>query len=109
MNGWYCIYDCHSNTWFTEAGWWLVDDQYMLKSIPTEINLIQTIDSQTGETKTEILKENWEDARFYVENTKNPYSIKKFSTLKQAEDFVLSGGVIKDEPNSYFSIRKIYF
>ena len=109
MNGWYCIYDCYSNTWLTEMGWWLVDDQFMLKSIPTEISLIQTIDSQTGESKTEILKEQWEDARFYVENTKNPYSIRKFYTFKQAEDFLLSGGVIKDEPNSYFSIRKIYF
>jgi hypothetical protein len=38
---------------------------------------------------------------------KNPYNIFLFETLKEAEDYLLSG-VIYKEHNDYFTIRKIY-
>lgn len=43
------------------------------------------------------------------DTSKNVNNIKCFSTLSEAEQYLLSGSIYKNNYNDFFTIRKIYY
>lgn len=107
MRGYYCIYNHASNCWWTSGGWWMGDFPFILKSIPTNIELTDWWTTD-GDKKYVLQKNEMMDAYFHSDTQKNPYNILTFETLNEAETYLLSGRISKGHTD-FFTIRKIYF
>ncbi len=108
MKGYYAIYNHQKNAWWTQGNWWLGDTPYESHQMPTNYQLTKWWTAD-GDEKYELQKNDLKDVLILNRNKeKNPYNIFVFETLKEAEDYLLNGGIYK-EHNDYFTIRKIYF
>lgn len=108
MKGYYAIYNHKKNAWWTQGNWWMMDAPYESHNIPTKYELTRgwSID---GDPQMDLREDNYKDVLIYNRSVeKNPYNIFLFETLKEAEDYLMSGPIYK-EHNDYFTIRKIYF
>jgi hypothetical protein len=108
MKGYYAIYNHQKNAWWTQGNWWLGDTPYESHQMPTNYQLTKWWTAD-GDEKYELQKNDLKDVLILNRNKeKNPYNIFVFETLKEAEDYLLNGGIYK-EHNDYFTIRKIYY
>lgn len=89
-----------------EGNWWQLDREFIPFSLPTTIDLTKT--TTNGVTDYIMSKYNNKNLITLGEGKINPWSVLKRETLKEAENFLLSGG-FSTSNGEFYSIRKIYF
>jgi len=108
MKGYYAIYNHKRNAWWTVGQYWMLDAPYESYEMPTQHQLTKWWTAD-GDEKYELQKNDLKDVLILNRNKeKNPYNIFVFETLKEAEDYLLGGPIVKEQ-NEYFTIRKIYY
>lgn len=108
MTAYYVIYNHATNAWYMSGGHWQMDRDYQTINMPTEFKLNEWW-SDYGDKKIQLNQSAHKNV-VCESNTKiNPHSIRRFTTLKQAEDFLLSGEIISSYGIDFYTIRKIYF
>ena len=106
MRGFYVIYSHGRNAWYTNGGNWWRETDYITKQIPTAFAI--TLGNQVGGASASAMQ--YENV--VVENSKlpvEPFEIKKFNTLNEAETYLLSGSVVLQNGKDFVTIRKIYY
>jgi hypothetical protein len=107
MKGYYAIYNHKKNAWWTVGTYWMNDTPIETHYLPTRYELTRGW-STDGDSRVDLRSDDFKDVVCWNKGVeKNPYNIFLFETLKEAEDYLLSG-VIYKEHNDYFTIRKIY-
>jgi hypothetical protein len=90
------------------GGYWQMDRDYHTTNIPTQFKLEDWWSADAD--KQIILHQTAYQNVVCENNTKiNPHSIRRFTTLKEAEDFLLGGEIISSYGIDFYTIRKIYF
>lgn len=113
MKGWYCIYECSEGKWLMDNQWWSTDLALHTEHLPTkwEAHIETQINSIDLERTTHIrtIGNDYKNIAIVDINHKtNPYSIKRFETIKEAENHLMMSGFDLNN-GKYYSIRKIYF
>ena len=108
MTGYYVIYNHATNSWYMNGGFWQMDRDYHTTNIPTQFKL-EDWWSNDGDKKYLLLQTDYKNVVCENSIKVNPIGIRKFETLKQAEDFLLSGQIISSYGIDFYTIRKIYF
>jgi hypothetical protein len=110
MLGYYCIYECSKNQWLMENQWWQKDRSYTTERIGVKHGM--TITQNFADPSNPIVNIfDIESRNVVIEDTNNginKHSIKKFSTINEAESYLLNSPFSTNE-GQFYSIRKIYF
>jgi hypothetical protein len=107
MKGWYCIYECSNNQWLMQGSWWQLDREYKTISMPTQFDITKY---QLPDGTKDYMLGKYDNKNFLTlgEGKINPWSILKFETIKEAEQFLQNGGFSLTD-GRFYTIRKIYF
>lgn len=107
MKGYFCIYECSQNKWLMDGHWWQLDRDFTPVHMATQTNLTDYKNSD-GDTKYQISQTNYKDVVTVGNNIIRPYSIKRFDTMTEAEEY-LTERAFPTSMGEFYSIRKIYF
>ena len=107
MTGYYAIYNHATNSWWMGGGFWQVDRDLQHVNMPTEFKLEDWWTSD-GDKKVALQQTAYHNVVIDKGTKINPWNIRTFGSIKEAEDFMFSnifpaGGV------DFYTIRKIYF
>ena len=105
MKGYYTIYSHSQDAWWAEGRYWHKQKEYVTKSIP----MGYTISVGTSVGGATANATNYENIVTDISNvTFNPYNIKRFDTLNEAETYLLNGNFYMNSSTDFVTIRKIY-
>jgi hypothetical protein len=105
MKGYYAIYSHSQYAWWAEGHYWHKQKEYVTKSIP----MGYTISVGTSVGGATANATNYENVVTDISNaTFNPYNIKRFDTLNEAETYLLNGNFYMNSSTDFVTIRKIY-
>jgi hypothetical protein len=105
MKGFYVIYSHSQDAWWAEGRYWHKQKEYVTKSIP----MGYTISVGTSVGGATANATNYENIVTDISNvTFNPYNIKRFDTLNEAETYLLNGNFYMNSSTDFVTIRKIY-
>lgn len=105
MKSYYVIYSHTQNAWYTNGGYWFTENNYTTKQIPIGFSI--SVGDNVGGTSAAVK----EYANVVVQTSDikvDPYGIRKFNTLNEAETYLLSGEVNLYSSDEFVTIRKIY-
>ena len=111
MTGYYVIYNHATNSWWMNGGFWQMDRDFQNVNMPTKIELndywVKNLEDEYVK-ETKLTGTAYHNVVIDKETKINPWNIRKFNSIKEAEDFMLTsifptGGV------DFYTIRKIYF
>ena len=108
MKGYYTIYNHYTNAWWSYGSYWQVDRDIQTISMPTTIDLTK-ITMPDGSKDIMMAKYDTKDVLVDGKGKVNPNNIWKFHTLKDAEDYLMSGSIITNYGQDFLKIRKIYY
>lgn len=112
MKGWFCIYECSEGKWLMDNQWWSQDLALHTEYTATRWDaVLTTVTEPDWSTKPDIQLRptDYRDIAIVDKNHKtNPYSILRFETLQQAEEYLLTNSFNLYD-GKYYTIRKIYF
>ena len=108
MAGYYVIYNHYTNAWWSYGSYWQVDRDIQKISMPTTIDLTN-YRLPDGSSKTMLAKYDNKDILIDGGGKVNPNTIWKFNSLKEAEDYLMSGAIVTNYGQDFLTIRKIYY
>jgi hypothetical protein len=105
MRAYYVIYSHTQNAWYTENRFWYTETNYTTKQIPVGFSI--SVGNNVSGTNATV--NEYANVVVQISDiTVDPYGIKKFHTLNEAETYLLSGDVNLYNSNEFLTIRKIY-
>jgi hypothetical protein len=110
MRAYYTIYECKENQWLMEGNYWLRDGGYHIESIGIKHDVVVQHSYNPNDTNPIISVVDREMRNVLVSNppqTPNPHSIKKWNSMSEAEDYLMSGAIYP-QSGEFYSIRKIW-
>ncbi len=110
MRAYYTIYECKENQWLMNGGYWLRDGGYRVESIGSKHDIEIQHSYNPNDTNPIIRVIDREVKNVVVEHPNevpNPHSIKKWDSMSEAEDYLMSGAIYP-QSGEFYSIRKIW-
>ena len=108
MTGYYVIYNHYTNAWWSYGSYWQMDRDIGILSMPTKFDLTN-YKLPDGSSKTMLAKYDNKDVLYDGGGKVNPNTIWKFNTIKEAEDYLMSGNIVTNYGQDFLTIRKIYY